>query len=34
MAERIAAAWHGGEPLPAGFALGKRERGTSLRTAG
>ena len=34
MAERIANAWDGGEPLPARFALGKRERGTSLRSAG
>ncbi|HEX6025791.1 MAG TPA: FAD-dependent oxidoreductase [Solirubrobacter sp.] len=34
MAERIVAAWDGREPLPAGFALGRRERATSLRTAG
>ena len=34
MAERIANAWHGGEPLPPRFALGKREKGTSLRSAG
>jgi len=34
MAERIANAWDGGEPLPVRFALGKRERGTSLRSAG
>ena len=34
MAERIANAWDGGEPLPARFGLGKRERGTSLRSAG
>lgn len=34
MAERIAAAWDGGEPLPARFGLHKRERGTSLRSAG
>jgi glycine/D-amino acid oxidase-like deaminating enzyme len=34
MAERIAAAWDGGPPLPARFALGERVRGSSLRTAG
>ncbi len=34
MAERIVNAWDGGEPLPARFGLGKRERGTSLRSAG
>jgi sarcosine oxidase len=34
MAERIAAAWHGGEPLPERFALGPRTPGRSLRTAG
>ena len=34
MAERITNAWDGDEPLPAHFSLGKRERGTSLRTAG
>jgi glycine/D-amino acid oxidase-like deaminating enzyme len=34
MAERIVSAWDGGEPLPGHFRLGKRERGTSLRTAG
>jgi glycine/D-amino acid oxidase-like deaminating enzyme len=34
MAERVAAAWDGGAALPARFALGKRARGTSLRSAG
>ena len=34
MAERLASAWHDGTPLPARFALGRRERGTSLRSAG
>ena len=34
MAERIAAAWDGGPPLPPRFALGERVRGSSLRTAG
>ena len=34
MAERVAEAWTGGEPLPPHFALGPRERGTSLRSAG
>jgi sarcosine oxidase len=34
MAERIAGAWHGGSPLPDHFALGRREKGTSLRSAG
>jgi glycine/D-amino acid oxidase-like deaminating enzyme len=33
-AERIVAAWHGGAPLPARFGLHRRERGTSLRSAG
>jgi sarcosine oxidase len=33
-AERIVAAWHGGEPLPERFGLHRREHGTSLRTAG
>ncbi len=34
MAERIANAWDGREALPARFGLHKRERGTSLRSAG
>jgi len=34
MAERIAAAWSGGAPLPARFALGDRHYGASLRSAG
>ncbi len=34
LAERIAAALHGGEPLPARFRLGHREAGRSFRTAG
>ncbi|WP_121249202.1 FAD-dependent oxidoreductase [Solirubrobacter pauli] len=34
MAERIVSSWHGGEPLPRRFGLHKRERGTSLRSAG
>jgi len=34
MAERLAEAWDGGEPLPPYFALGERTRGTSMRTAG
>jgi hypothetical protein len=34
MAERIANACDGGEPLPARFGLGRREPGTSLRSAG
>ena len=34
MAERLAAAWDGGEPLPARFALGERVPGLSMRTAG
>jgi sarcosine oxidase len=34
MAERVAAAWDGGDPLPARFALGQRAAGRSLRTAG
>ena len=34
MAERLAAAWEGGTPLPARFALGDRRPGGSLRTAG
>ena len=33
LAERVVAAWDGAE-LPASFGLGRRERGTSLRTAG
>ncbi len=34
MAERLAAAWDGGAPLPARFALGERTPGSVLRTAG
>src|SRR3954447_10409087 len=34
LAERIAAAWAGGAPLPPHFALGERGRGSSFRTAG
>jgi glycine/D-amino acid oxidase-like deaminating enzyme len=34
MAERIVAAWDGTAELPSRFSLGRRERGTSLRTAG
>jgi glycine/D-amino acid oxidase-like deaminating enzyme len=34
LAERIAAAWAGGAPLPARFALTERAPGSSLRTAG
>lgn len=34
MAERIASAWDGGVALPRRFGLHKRERGTSLRSAG
>ena len=34
MAERLAAAWDGGEPLPPYFALGERAHGASMRTAG
>ncbi|MEA2312183.1 MAG: hypothetical protein QOE28_2151 [Solirubrobacteraceae bacterium] len=34
MAELVAAALDGGEPLPARFALGRRAPGRSLRTAG
>ena len=34
MAERLAAAWHGGAPLPARFRLGERVPGGALRTAG
>jgi sarcosine oxidase len=34
MAERVAAAWEGGPPLSARFALGPRAPGRSLRTAG
>jgi sarcosine oxidase len=34
MAERIVAAWDGGVVLPARFGLGRRARGTSLRSAG
>jgi len=34
MAERIAAAWDSGPPLPERFALGPRASGASLRTAG
>jgi glycine/D-amino acid oxidase-like deaminating enzyme len=34
IAERVAAALHGGEPLPVRFALGARRPGRSLRTAG
>jgi glycine/D-amino acid oxidase-like deaminating enzyme len=34
LAERLVAAWDGAEPMPAHFQLGRRERGTSLRTAG
>ena len=34
LAERIAAALRGGEPLPARFRLGHREAGRSFRTAG
>jgi sarcosine oxidase len=34
MAERIADAWDSGKPLPPHFAVGKRVRGTSFRSAG
>ena len=34
MAERLAAAWDGGEPLPPHFALGERAKGASFRSAG
>ena len=34
MAERIAAAWDGGAPLPPHFALGERAKGASFRSAG
>lgn len=34
MAERVVAAWDGGPPLPERFAVGEREPGRSLRTAG
>ena len=34
LAERIAAAWDGGAPLPAHFALGERASGASFRSAG
>ena len=34
MAERLAAAMSGGEPMPAHFALGARAPGRSMRTAG
>ena len=34
VAERLAAALHGGDPLPARFALGSRATGRSFRTAG
>jgi glycine/D-amino acid oxidase-like deaminating enzyme len=34
MAERLAAAWDGGAPLPPHFALRERTRGSSFRTAG
>jgi hypothetical protein len=34
MAERVAAALHGEQPLPARFAAGARVAGRSLRTAG
>ena len=34
VAERLAAALHGGDPLPARFALGPRAAGRSFRTAG
>lgn len=33
-AERVIGAWHGGDPLPPHFGLHRRERGTSLRSAG
>jgi glycine/D-amino acid oxidase-like deaminating enzyme len=34
LAERIATAWDGGDPLPAHFALGERAKGQSFRSAG
>jgi len=34
MAERLADAWHGGRALPSHFSLDRREKGTSLRSAG
>jgi glycine/D-amino acid oxidase-like deaminating enzyme len=34
MAERLAAAWDEGAPLPPRFALGERVAGASMRTAG
>jgi glycine/D-amino acid oxidase-like deaminating enzyme len=34
MAERLTAAWDGGEPLPPRFALGERAYAASLRSAG
>ncbi len=34
MAERLAAAWEGGTPLPPHFALGERAAGVSFRSAG
>jgi sarcosine oxidase len=34
LAERIANAWAGGDPLPAHFALGERSAGQSFRSAG
>jgi glycine/D-amino acid oxidase-like deaminating enzyme len=34
MAERIAAAWDGGDPLPPHFALSERKPGASFRSAG
>jgi glycine/D-amino acid oxidase-like deaminating enzyme len=34
MAERLAAAWDGDEPLPKHFALGERAKGASFRSAG
>ena len=34
MAERLATAWNGGEPLPPHFALGERAKGESFRSAG
>ncbi len=33
-AERIVAAWHGGEPLPPRFGMHRREPGMSFRSAG
>jgi hypothetical protein len=34
MAERLATALRGGEPLPERWALGERQPGRSFRTAG